>query len=282
MSLIKPKRIEDYLIFYLKKGSTRCLDLVMKIQEIRPGTTKQAVYSALRLLRDEEQIIIAKGLASLNLSWINEMTTFFELTKDNYLADSGSGSFLDLEDNERIKYYFNNTHKADIFWTHAYYLLIEQLKSGEPIFLYNPHEWFLLARTANEISVYNTAIKKNHPVLVTAGNNTFLDKYVLKYFDGTMRQCNTLSKPIFKENNYYINIFGDFLLEAWLDKDIANKIEDLYKTTNDYDDVTKEAFQNILEIEGRMRIVISRNHKKTLRLKKSLAKGFAIKKEQRP
>lgn len=276
MSLVKPKNIEENLLFLLKKGPQKCLDLVTKIKEIRPQTTKQAVYCALRILRDQENIIITKGAASLNLSWLNEMTNFFEGAKGNYVKNSNDGSFLRLEDKERIKYYFQTVEKADIFWTHAIYILIEQLKEKEPIFFYNPHEWFLLARNKNEQAFIDSFAHKNHPFLLTAGGSTPLDKHIASGFDGTKSQYNMLTRPMFKENNYYLNIFGDFLIEVWLDKEISNEVDALYQTATDFDDDAKEKIQKILARQGRTRLVISHNHKKATRLKKILAKDFAI------
>ena len=276
MSLVKPKNIEENLLFLLKRGPQKCLDLVAKIKEIRPQTTKQAVYCALRILRDQENIIIAKGTASLNLSWLNEMTNFFESAKGSYVKNSNDGSFLRLEDKERIKYYFQTVEKADIFWTQAIYILIEQLKEEEPIFFYNPHEWFLLARNKNEQAFIDSFAHKNHPFLLTAGGSTPLDKHIASGFDGTKSQYNMLSKPMFKENNYYLNIFGDFLIEVWLDKEIADEVESLYRTATSFDEAAKEKIQKILARQGRMRLVISRNHKKATKLKRILAKDFAI------
>jgi hypothetical protein len=276
MSLLKPIRIEDYIINHLKTGPVTCLKLVVKIQEDRRKTTKQAVYAALRLLKSQEQIIILKGTASLNITWINQMVGLFEAAKSNYIGDNSRGSFLDLEDKERIKYYFNDVHKADIFWTHVYYLLLERLQPGEPVFLYNPHEWFLIARNENEKAVIKTTIQRGNPFLLTSGNNTFLDKYVGKYLDGDKSQYNILPKALFRENNYYINIFGDFIIEAWLDKTISERVEKLYQKTTQWNDSVRSEAEEILKTSGRMRIVISRNQKKTEKIKKTLRKGFAI------
>lgn len=277
MSIIKPKRIEDYIINYLKSGSEKSLVLVKKVQKDRPKTTKQAVYAALRVLKSQEQIITAKGIASLNIAWVNQMSGFFNAVKNEYSNARDQGNFLNLEDKERIKYYFHDAHKADVFWTHAYFLLLEYLQPDEPVFLYNPHEWFLLARPENESSVIKTTIGKNHPFLLTAGSNKLLDKQITKHFDGNMSQYNMLPKFLFKENSYYINIFGDFLIEAWLDKTIAEKIESLYQNTNRWDENIANEFNNILTMNGRTKIVISRNHKKAERLKKTLAKDFVVK-----
>ena len=81
---------------------------------------------------------------------------------------------------------------------------------------------------------------------------------------------------MFKENNYYLNIFGDFLIEVWLDKEIADEVESLYRTATSFDEAAKEKIQKILARQGRMRLVISRNHKKATKLKRILAKDFAI------
>jgi len=276
MSLVKPKNIEENLLFLLKRGPQKCLDLVTKIKEIRPQTTKQAVYAALRMLKNEQSIVIAKGIASLNLSWLNEMTNFFASAKSSYVKNSNDGSFLALADKERIKYYFQTVEKADIFWTHAVYILVEQLKEKEPIFFYNPHEWFLLARSKNEQAFIDSFAQKNHPFLLTAGGNAPLDKHISTSFDGTKSQYNMLTKPMFKENNYYLNIFGDFLIEVWLDKEIANEVENLYQTATSFDEGANAKIQKLLARRGRMRLVISRNHKKATRLKKILARDFAI------
>lgn len=276
MSLVKPKNIEENILFLLKKGPQKSLVLVTKIKEIRPQTTKQAVYAALRMLKNEQSIVIAKGIASLNLSWLNEMTLFFESAKGNYVKNAGNGSFLELQDKERIKYYFQTVEKADIFWTHAIYVLIEQLAKEQPIFFYNPHEWFLLARNKNEQAFIDSFAHKNHPFLLTAGSRTPLDKHIASGFDGTKSQYNMLAKPMFKENNYYLNIFGDFLIEVWLDKEIADEVEKLYLTATSFDEAAKENIQKILARRGRMRLVISRNHKKATKLKRTLARDFAI------
>ena len=172
--------------------------------------------------------------------------------------------------------FFSFVEKADIFWTHAYYLMIEQLKEGEQAFLYNPHEWFMLGRSHNEKALLQATVQKNIPFLMTVAGNTPLDKYVASNFDGTKSQYNMLAKPMFKENNYYLNIFGDFLIEVWLDKEIADEVEQLYQTATSFDEDAKEKIQKILSRQGRMRLVISRNHKKATKLKKTLARDFAI------
>lgn len=277
MPLNKPKRIEDYILRYLQSGPILMLELVKKTQKDRPKTTKQAVYAALRILKKNEQIITYKGVASLNLSWLNSMVNYFALAKRSYIkGDSVQGSFIDLENKEKIKYYFNSPAKADIFWTHALYLLLERSEAKEPVFIYNPHEWFLLARYDNENEIFKTITKKGHRLLLTVGGNTFLDRYIKKNFDNGQSQYHTLEKQIFKEKNYYINIIGDFLIEVWLDQNTSNKVDNVYTNTKKWDNDTLTQLKDIAATEGKMKIIISRNQQKAKKIKRSLKKYFVI------
>lgn len=277
MPLNNPKRIEDYILRYLQSGPILMLHLVKKVQNERPKTTKQAVYASLRILKKNEQIITYKGMASLNLSWLNSMFNYFALAKSSYVKGASSqGSFINLENKEKIKYYFNSATKADIFWTHALYLLVERSDSKEPVFIYNPHEWFLLVRYDNENEIFKTITKKGHQLLLTAGGNTFLDRYIKKNFDNNFSQYHSLETPLFKEKNYYINIVGDFLIEVWLDQNMSNKIQKFYTETTKWDENKLNELKNIINVESRMKIVISRNQQKAEKIKKSLKKYFVI------
>jgi len=271
----KPKRIEEYILKHLQDGPMLMLDLVKVLKKDRPNTTKQAVYAALRGLKKSEQILTYKGMASINLIWLNSMVDYFDLAKRNYVkGGDNQGDFINLEDKEKIKYYFQSPIKADVFWTHALYLLVERSRDGEPVYLYNPHEWFLLARNENEKNVFKTITEKGHRLLLTVGNNTFLDRYIKKYFDNNFSQYHIKDKPLFAESNYYLNIVGDFLIEVWMDKKITDKIDKYYQEIKSWDEESNGRLKEIIEEESKMKIVISKNHKKAEKIKSSLRRYF--------
>ena len=254
------------------------LELVTLVNQDRPGTTKQAVYAALRGLKKTEAIVTYKGVASLNLTWIYGRINFFALARQNYAkGEASEGSFIDLADREKIQYFFKSAVKADIFWTHALYLLLERSQPGEPVYLYNPHEWFLLARYDNESKFFRTINRQGHRVLLTAGADTYLDQYVRQYFDNDLSQYHMRDQPLFKDSNYYLNVLGDFLIEVWLDKKMIAKVEQCYQETKSWDAAAKQRLNAIVNIEGRMKLVISRNHAKAERIKKMLRRNFILK-----
>ena len=277
MSLDKPKRIEEYILKHLQTGPLLMLDLVNLLKKDRPNTTKQAVYAAIRELKKSEQVLTYKGMASINLTWLNSMVNYFNLTKHNYVKGGEQGNFIDLEDKEKIKYYFQNPIKADVFWTHVLYLLGETSTSKKPFYFYNPHEWFLLIRNENEQKYFNSIARNGHPAFVTVGGADYLDHYVRKYFDNNLKQYNVREKPMFKDNNYYLNIIDDFLIEVWLDKKMADQLDVFYKKTAEWNDEASFKLQNIIDTESKMKIVISKNHKKAERITNSLKRYFVLK-----
>ncbi|OGY81365.1 MAG: hypothetical protein A3I91_03680 [Candidatus Kerfeldbacteria bacterium RIFCSPLOWO2_02_FULL_42_19] len=275
MSLLKPQRIEDFIITLLAQGSLKNTELLAEIQHLRPHTTKQAVYAALRQMKAREEIVIYRGTAALNLTWLNQLGSFVDQVKQAY---TGSGTVKDtltsLAPGDRITYRFQDPIKTDIFWTHVLYLLIDQDQTSEPVYLYNPHEWFLFVRNQNETEFIRNITMRGKQFLLLAGNNQPLDRYAKKYFDGNMSQYYPLDKPRFKNNNYYLNVVGHILIEVWLDKKVANAIDDFYRDTAVWGVEAEGKLLTILQQKRRVRITISHNQKKAEAYKKFCRKFF--------
>lgn len=273
----KPKNIEELILSHLQKGSVVILKLIEQIKKDRPNTTKQGVYATLRKLKKEEKVLIHNGQTSLNIKWVQQMSEYFAKTQYYYTHhDTGDGNFISLNDREKIEYYFQNPVVADTFWTHALYILLDLTPQESPLFLYNPHEWFLITRSENETALIKDVKEKGRLFLVTVGDKSPLDKAVSGDFDGINSQYYMSEKPFFKKKNYYINTLGEFIIEVWIDNLIAEKIEGIYRKSKNLTAEVKEELTKILEMKGRTKIVISRNSKKSERLQKMFKKYFYI------
>ncbi len=279
MIFSSPTTIEEHILSVLSLGTIKTTDLIERVNSLRPNTTKQAVYAALRNLRKEE-VVIAHGMkTSLNVRWLNSVEKYLKTALQQYnISQTGQGNFYTLKNKERIEYYFNDLLETDAFWWQALYQFINSSTSGEPVYIYNPHEWFLIARRESELEVIDTIIKKNKQLLLTVGNNSALDKYIAQDFNGESSQYYMSPQPLFKKNNYYLNVVDDFLIEVWINQDLANAVENIYQRySGNIDSVTRE-FKDILTRKSKGRLVISRNIKKAERIKKKLRKHFYIKK----
>lgn len=278
MNILKPTSIEEYIIKTLQKQAFSGSELLIEIKKYRLRTTKQALYSALRKLRSAEIVVMHDMRISLSSIWVTQMAEFFSLAKHFYTktvtTDEG---FLNLEDGDRVSYSFKNPNITDIFWGHAFDILAEITPIHEPVYLYNPHDWFMLARPETEKLLFQKFAQAGKQLLLLAGGITFLDKYIIKEFDGTIAQYHPTNELLFDKRNYYVNIFDDFIIEAYLDESTAKKIDDFYNTTTEWNASTEAVLKKIIAHEGKNKLTISRNRKKAEKLKKVFKKYFYIK-----
>ena len=273
----KPEKIEEYIVQILQEGPIPAMGLVKKISFLRTRATKQAVYSALRKLKKDEIVVMHGKIVSLSSNWINKMSDFFAKARHHYsIANVEAEGFLALEEGDKITYNFKNPEIADTFWGHAFDILSEVMDKEEPIYIYNPHEWFLLARQEQETDLFERITKQKRQILITSPRQTDLDKYVKKFFDGTFAQYYLSPTQIFKKQNYYLNIFGEYLIEAWIDEKTQHEIESFYIKTKIFDEKAKTEIKNIIAKQGKNKISISRNKEKSEKLRKSLGKEFFI------
>jgi len=271
--------IEQLILKILQKGTISTIKLIKSISIVRPKTTKQGVYRVLRKLKGEEKIVIHGKSVSLNLHWIKNMNEFFSLAQFYYSPKvANSDSFLNVREKDKIVYFFKNLNWLDSFWSHAFHMFNEVLNPKEPIFVYNPHEWFAYARQETEQTLIKTMKEKNRQVLITVAHDNPLDKELKKKFKSDLLQYNITYKKISEKQNYYLNIFDDCLIEVFIDQKIANQIDDFFKKTNIFDDKAREKFLEIASKNGKNKLVISKNKKKAEKYKKTLSKNFYIKK----
>ena len=72
---------------------------------------------------------------------------------------------------------------------------------------------------------------------------------------------------LFEARNYYLNIFGDYIIEARIDEKVAEKVDELYKTHTKVTDETTKLLTSLLT-QGKTIITITRSKKKADKLKK--------------
>ncbi len=268
MAWKKPTRnLEEMIIDRLKQGAAMTIDVIAYIRRERPHTTKQGVYAAMRLLQREEKVAVHGRYASLNTLWIREMLESFSAAQRNYsersITDDG---FSYLKEGEKVHYVFRNPILADTFWSHALLVLTSAVPVEEPLYIYCPHEWFLLAREKSERALLNSIVDRGRSIRETIGHRDRLDNYISKEFKREGMKYGTLATPLFKEKNYYVNIVGGFIVETYLDMRVAEKIDEFYKQTPGWSPSVPAVLGKIIESPGKTKMTISKNEKRAARL----------------
>jgi hypothetical protein len=281
MFLYQKNTIANLVLKNLQTGPMVILNLIEKIKKQRPGTTKQGVYAALRLLNQEEMVVVHQRSASLNMTWITNMSHYLSLAEHYYFQPGlALGHFTNLKDGEKIKYFFKNPILTDTFWIHTLLILLEITAPGEPLFLYNPHCWFFMAHPDHEKTLVRLANAKKHLYLMTIGGKTYLDQITAHELDNTPNQYYMLNKPLFPKNNYYLNIIDNFIIEVWIDPIVANQIEKFYHSVKALTKDHIKTLKSIVETRGKNKLVISCHKARADNLKKKLSKVFYLPKNK--
>ncbi|MBP7831545.1 MAG: hypothetical protein KA028_00815 [Candidatus Pacebacteria bacterium] len=277
--IYKPKTVEEHVLALLQKGSLGTADMLAKVQAARIGTTKQALYQTLHKLKKEEVVVMRSKQVSLSHIWIKKMAEYFAIAERSYGTHEQPGEdFLLLKDGDKISYTFKDPTQTDMFLGHAFGVLAEVTSKDEPIYLYNPHEWFFLARHETERYLFDKLIANKKQLYLIAGNRDPLDVYVAKEFNNDLSQYYASSTPLFEKGNYYFNIYGDYIMEFWIDEATSEEIDLFYKNTTVFDEAAEKKIKGIIERSGRNKVSISKNARKAEKLKKIFAKYFLIKK----
>lgn len=274
MNILKPNKIEDYIIMKLIHGEQLAIALLSQIRTARKQVTKQGFYAALRKLKSEDIVLMYKGRVSLNTVWIKKMNELFEEISRDYTTNQKTFDVLGLENKESISYTFSNIRNLDTFWGHAQNILLHNTASDQPIYAYDPHYWFYIARRDTEKELLDEIIKNKRQFLMSVGYKSTLDKIIKSDFNSDYTQYNYDRQ--FDKDNYYITIIGDYITEVWLDETISKKINEIYDkdnvSTNDQINILK----SFLEAKVRNKIKISKNKARAEKLKKRMGKNFYI------
>ena len=277
VNIITPITIEDHIFNILQKGALPIVELIKSIKEKRPKTTKQGVYLMIRKLKKQEIVVVNNKNISLSSVWLKALEEFTVQAQYNTKNITSYGNdFLNLNQGEKLQYFFKNPILTDAFWSHVFLTLVEESDPKNPVLIYNPHEWFLLVRNKNETDLFERIAERGQKLAVLSAYNTDLDRSVRQYFNG-LEEYDISPAPLFEKDNYYINVIGNFVIEAWLDKNIMAEVNNFYQTTSVFTDSEKEKLEKILMQKGRNKFTITHNKRKADSIRAKFKKYFFLK-----
>ncbi len=272
MSLLKPSTLEEVVVKFLSEGEKSTATLLTKIRESGRDITKQGFYKALRKLKGEEIILVYRKIVSLDTVWIKKMGDLFEEITKAHALRRDSFDIVGLDDRESMTYLFSNAKNLDTFWGYIQSILIHKIEPCEPIFSYDPHYWFYIARKEREQELLKEMVEHKRQFLMTVGGTTPLDKVVRQDFNNDYLQYNY--KKMFDAPNYYITLLSDYIIEVTLDISVSTEIENIYQNEKVITAEIINSLDKLLLSKGRNKIKISRNRKRAVLLRKKFQKDF--------
>lgn len=274
MNLYNPKNIEEKVIKLLSKGEKLTTTLLDETNKIGKKISKQGFYKALRKLKKEEVLLVYSKIASLDVVWIRNQSKVINDAMENYSLNPETQSVFDIENGESATYTFSKIKNLDTFWGHIQSALIKITPKNEPIFSYDPHYWFYIAREQREKVLLEEMVEQKRQFLMTVGGKTEIDKSIKKHFNNDYLQYN--HNKLFDKSNFYMTLVGEYIIEVNLDKFLSEKVDEIFIKNFSTNDSIKKEFEEILESKGKNKIKISRNINKSAKLKSKFKKDFYI------
>lgn len=276
MNTHKHKSMEDFVVEGARLGPVVIVDLISSIQDARPGTTKQAVYVAIRKLKKDDVVVTYNKRVALNQAWVGRMYNFFSLAQKNYFDSLVfDDSFLNLSDGERVTYHFKSPLVTDQYWAHIFRLLTDLVPREVPVMLWGPHQWFMIARKESETQLFEVFAEQDKLVCVSAGGKTPMDVASRQYYDGEHAKYSSGIDMSLKSNQY-INVFGDYIIDVRLDEKVSRAIDNFYIKNKEESPRSAAELKKIVKTAGKNKFTVMRNRKKAQKLRRQLAKNFFI------
>ncbi|HBT45780.1 MAG TPA: hypothetical protein DEA43_02770 [Candidatus Moranbacteria bacterium] len=263
----------------LAKGPQKGVDLIEEIKTIRKGTTKQGIYKAFRSLIKEKAIVKYRKNLMLNQIWLNKLDKFIKQTDENYLNKENK-KVIDTLDwmtkGSKISYVFNSYDSLDKFHSHIFSLIIKRTDSQAPIYVYNPHEWFVLKTglKENEDYLIDWLGERNRQLYFTIGHETILDKKFRDAYSSEKLEI-AIDESMNYPENYYVNVIGDYVIEMKNDTMLAEKLDAIYiDSINEVE--ASEKIKTLLKTKHKVRMVLSCDTQKAKKIKAKLGRNFLI------
>jgi len=272
MILSQKQTIEDLVIEVLAKDPYQTgPELVASIENIRKNTTKQAVYYILKPLLENEVIAKVGSRYYVSKLWVDRLTDLLEINSQNFDGESA----FSLKEGESMTYRFPSLLTCDTYWAHLFNLMVKWLPRNRPFFFWLPHEWLILGRHKEELEIFKLIKEQQKMGYYVISGKTDLDKDFKKKFTSDFLRVN-IGNDLSLKQNYYLNVFDDYIIEVFLHKKLSEKIEIFYQNHLKISPENIFEFENLIKEKFPVRMKISKNKKRATKLRKQLAKDFFV------
>jgi hypothetical protein len=273
MLLSKKQTTEDWVVEFLAKNPySTGPEIVYAINLARGHTVKQTVYNALSNLLEDEIVTKVKNTYIISKVWLNRVDKLLGIHSESELARE---SIFDLTEGESISYQFPSLISCDTYWEHLFNILIEHTAETTPIAVWNPHEWFGIAREPIERDIYESFTRHNRYAFFTTRGTSTIDHEFKKAWrtDHVGINCdNTINL----KDTMYINVFDDFIIDVIFSQSLTEKIEGWYQMNTVITQQNREELIAIIHEKHPLRMKITRSQKKSAVLRKKLLRDFFV------
>lgn len=229
------------------------------------SATKQGVYKVLRELKREEKIVWVAKTVHANLVWLQK--TIDTLT--SYLPSKDF--FLESLPKHGAKKIFRTKtlNSLEQLYSQLFVATLSSNPDERQFLFYDMHNHTYLSHVPLVDWYINYISKRKSNWFLLVGSDSPLDLALRKKMKSSQVHCTNT-----KHFNCYLSIIGDYVISAYLDKKVFQKIDLMFIKENI--DQAKLLMKEISEEKGVFKIVLENNKERAEKVRKVFRKYFHL------
>jgi hypothetical protein len=230
--------------------------------------SKASLYRIISQMIEKHVLVKHKDKISLNYSWIPHLLELCKIIKLNYFSNQNI-DIINMKDKEKQIFWADSQANLDPIWNN-YVIQISKISTSKQWYSYKAHPWQELATKDTELQVFQSIAKFGSKVSIFYGNNTFLDNYGKSLL--TIKNTNTFinTSHTFLESNYALDVCDDYIIECFLDDELAKHFELFFQSVKEKKDFEESIFKEVYKSKRKCKLVFEKNHKKAKKLSKKI------------
>lgn len=236
--------------------------------------TVQAIYQELRKLERNGVVVRKRGLYSLRLLWLVEMSDFVSGAYVKFLKSDALLNEVPEEPGKK-RWTFSNLRQLLDLWTELTFLLVPKVPVAERVLLEHvEHVWFHTANPVNE-EQFARAMKRERVryVLVSRGK-TFLDTTYRESLSKFGGECAFGVTGFPGKPDTYLSVLGSYVIDVKLAPALAAAVRETYRKIKGPGDLEPQALLHFAASRGRCTLELSLNPDRARRERRKFESYF--------
>lgn len=242
------------------------------------GHSRSGTYRSIAKLKDEGVLNIKQKMIALHPHVVEKVKKAANTIESAILHPTYPFDPRHLHEGESQTFTFKNFHDFLRTWDCYYAFCIRHVAPTETCFTYQDYDWMTLVNFQFEDLSNNLTETINRHRIDFISETNLISKNIKSSFYSNFKNIVYDFAPALSETRpgYYFNIFGTFILEAWLEEPLALDVAYLFNNSENLELSSKDLAKLIHNYPGKYKFRVQNNFKKALLLKNRFGKYFYI------
>lgn len=266
------KTLYDKLFWELAEHQDHTIQTLHQAINRKEKISLPNFYKVIDQLLTNQILSKEQGKIKLHTAWILSLFELHDKVKKNYIDNTSLKT--DLQEGEQKVFYASSLVELDNIWAELLNSMAFKDEKQEGLFMYNAHVYHILGMPETEATNFKNMKQQLWKVHLLVGNESVMDMYAAEQIRLLWIDIVCNNQHQFLKDGYFINVVGDYILEALFPDIISQYFKVFFDNVNDIKDFNPEGFQSIFKMKSGCKITFRRSSSQAKIFKKEIKKYF--------